>query len=84
MTGQPLDVFVCEHTLVKGNLKPKPKSFDVSSQVTDDINPDASSEDKEASDLSMATLDIFAGTHCCAVHDVLALFKTIRCWMGEP
>lgn len=72
MTGQPLDVFVCEKTLVKGNLKPKPKSLAVANNVSDDIKPDASSGDKEASDVSMKTLDIFAGAPSL-LHIALAL-----------
>lgn len=60
-TGQPLDVFTCENTLLKGSLKAKPKRLDVGGSVSDDVEVAGSADEKNAQDVSLKTLDIFAG-----------------------
>lgn len=61
MTGQQLDVFVCEHTLVKNSLTPKPKSLKVKGDVSDDIKLKSISDEKKSTSVALRTLDIFSG-----------------------
>jgi hypothetical protein len=71
MTGQALDVFLCEHTLANGSLKAKPKSLKVKGDVSDDIQVGAATDDNQATDVALKTLDIFAGM-ACIVHSLSA------------
>lgn len=61
MTGQPLDIFVCDNTLKDGSLVAKPNNFDVTGDVSDDIKLIAADDMQDFIDVALKTLDIFAG-----------------------
>lgn len=76
VTGQQADVFLCAGSLVNGDVKPAPKALTVKGGAAQpEVAVAADAEARGVDDVSLKTLDIFAGALTASLASLASLLS---------